>query len=53
MPQHHREVHIAHWVGKARAANRYALRAMREGIPGVAEMYRQDIAEYMAKARAI
>lgn len=48
----YRESDRNHWVSRARRANHYVLRALREALPGVAEMYRADIDEYMARARA-
>lgn len=39
-------------IQKARIANHYVLRAMREGSPRVAQLYREDRAALIATARA-
>jgi hypothetical protein len=40
-------------IQQARTANRFVLRAMREGLPRVAQLYREDRAAFIATARPL
>lgn len=50
--QAERRAAISHLVKQARSANLFVLRALREGLPRVAEQYRADIGSLMEKARS-